>query len=100
MKQPEPTSDAEIIKGLLRALIEGGGRGALTQIAGKLGINASVLRKKVYVAKRGIDETSLRAYILITESKVGPDEELQDSRLVDGLLIGRRSNGSPGWRVA
>lgn len=96
--QPEQ-NDATLVRGLLRSLIEGSGRGGLTYVAQKLGMTASAARKRLFTAKNGIDLFSMRGYMLVVESKAAPDEPLTDCQQIDGIEVGKRADNSPAWRV-
>lgn len=95
-----PQNDAELVRSIVLALIEGGGRGMLTHVAAQIGLPVSACRKRLFLSKNAFDEPTMRAYILVTQAKAGEGEPLSEEQRVDGLTVGRRADGSAAWRVA
>lgn len=89
----------------LRALVHGGGRGQLGQVATELGMTPSAFRKRLLRTGAGLDEASIKAVILIVDRK---DERYLDwqvaaSNNVGGYVITTRTKNSQRvitWRLA
>lgn len=103
---PEPSGeDAMALADALRALVHGGGRGQLTQVATELGLMPSAFRKRLLRDGAGLDEASIKAVVLIAERK---DEnytgwQIAASANVGGYVITTRTlNGQRAitWRLA
>lgn len=98
MTQKPPKTDAEIVTSIIHGIIEAGGRGELTRTAIKVGMKVSDCRKRLYKAKRPLDEPTMRFYIIVSESKAKDNEKLTEEVEIDGLIYGKRKDQSIAWR--
>jgi hypothetical protein len=96
--QPEPDKDAEFLRELFLAIIEGSGRGALTYLSTACGApTVSHFRKRLH-AKRAFCPLTMRAILLAQELKAGADEPLSEATQVGAFTVGWRADDSLGWR--
>ena len=98
-------NDAERLKTALYALKEGIGHGGLTFLSGALGMSPSALRKRFESATGGFDEPTMRAVVLIAESKSekwAGYEVVRATKIGDYVIEIRDVAGEliPTWRLA
>lgn len=72
-KKPRPVkevgADAAALARALCAIVEGGGRGTLSLVAGVLGLDVSPCRKRLLRPGAGLDEATIKALIFVAGSK-------------------------------
>ena len=84
MKKNQSGSDAKALHGAILALIEGGGRGALTRTAEVAGMTTSAFRKRL-LSSSPFDEPTMRMTLLISQSKA---ENHLDCPVIDSQTVG------------
>ncbi len=97
-KSPQPADpDAEIIQGILLALIEGYGRGGKTYVAKRIGVKLSMLTKRMKLPGFGLDPFTLKAITLALTSKA---EEADPDATRHGNHLISIQDGEPVWTPA
>jgi len=96
---PKPTTDpvdtdAEIIQGVLHALIEGYGRGGKTWLAKKTGLSLSTLSKRLKLPGAGLDDFTMRVIMLAVMTK--RDEPVENAQPHGDYLVGIEDH-EPRW---
>jgi hypothetical protein len=101
----EHDRDAENLRNAVIALYTGFGRGGLSWAANRLGMSPTALRKRLLSPSSGFDAPTMRAILLIQQSKA---ENYPRAKIVDSCQIGpyiieiRLVKGEeiPTWRAA
>ncbi len=96
IKKPRPQkkvgADAAALARALCAIVEGGGRGALSMVAESIGMEVSPFRKRLQRPGAGLDEATIKAVVFVASSKSENYEEFPviSSETVGHYVIERR----------
>lgn len=98
-------AEAEALRMAVIALKDGFGRGGLSYVSERLGMSPSAMRKRLKSPTAGFDEPTMRAVLLISQSKAEnyPRAKVLASTQVGAFMIEiRRWKGEeiPTWRLA
>jgi len=96
---PEETDQTEALAAVLRAIIEGYGRGGLTYASEKLGMTPSALRKRLMRIGGGFDSATMSCIALVMSLKDHGEPADTTKTVGDYRITTRQQNGTkvPAW---
>lgn len=100
MPKHQPDPDAEALREIVNALIDGGGRGQLTNIGKAIGMSAASLQKRLKRPGAGFDGPTLLTLLHVQNTRASDTESLTEEKTCGDYRIGLRADGTTGWRPA
>lgn len=87
-ERPKKTvgADAAALARALNAIVEGGGRGALSMVADAVGMDVSPFRKRLQRPGAGLDEVSIKCVLFVASSKA---ENYDGCPVLSSQTVGR-----------
>lgn len=79
-------ADAAALARALNAIVEGGGRGALSMVADAIGMEVSPFRKRLLRPGAGLDEATIKAVVFVASSK---SENYEEFPVISSETVGR-----------
>jgi hypothetical protein len=89
--------DADELRRVVTAMIDGMGRGGLSYLAGIVGMSVSAFRKRI-VSENPFDSVTARAILFVSMSRVY--EPAANETKAGDYLIGTDDEGRPTWRMS
>jgi hypothetical protein len=98
---PAPGEDALALGDAIVALVIGGGRGALSDMAAILDMTPSALAKRLQRPGAGMDEATMRAVIHVSNTRADRHEgkPVVSTQHIGNFIIEVREDGTVTWKA-